>query len=186
MNDPQIVELFWDRDESAITEAQRKYGAYCLSVASNILGSREDAEECVNDAFLGAWRAIPPHRPQVLSAFLGKITRRLALKRLRDSSALKRGGGRVQESYEELENCLPAERGPEEAMDAMELSRILNEFLAGLPDLDQRFFVCRYWYFDTVEEIALRFGCGTGKVKMRLKRVRDRLARHLREEGYWV
>ena len=102
MNDLQIVELFWDRNESAIQEAQTKYGAYCAAVASHILDSREDIEECVSDAFLGAWNAIPPHRPEVLSAFLGKLTRRLCLKKLRQSGAQKRGAGALRESFEEL------------------------------------------------------------------------------------
>ena len=186
MNDLQIVELFWHRNESAVLEAQNKYSAYCFSIAARILDNREDAEECVNDAFLGAWNAIPPHRPQVLSAFLGKITRRMALKRLRENSALKRGGRRVQESYEELADCLPYDSSPEAILEAAEFARIINEFLAALPVPERRLFVCRYWYFDSIDEIASRFGYGTSKVKMKLKRTRDKLAEHLREEGYTV
>ena len=186
MNDLQIVELFWDRNESAIQEAQTKYGAYCAAVASHILDSREDIEECVSDAFLGAWNAIPPHRPVVLSAFLGKLTRRLCLKKLRQSGAQKRGAGALRESFEELSDCIPAGTGPEELLEAAELALVINRFLASLPDADRRVFVCRYWYFDSIEEIASRFGYSQSKVKMKLKRTRDRLADHLRREGYEV
>ena len=186
MNDEQIVSLFWERDESAIREAQSKYGAYCLSVATRILDSREDAEECVNDAFLGAWNAIPPYRPAVLSAFLGKITRRLCLKKLRDGRAVKRGGGAFQASYEELESCISLQEGPDDLLETAELTRIINAFLKALPETERRVFVCRYWYYDPIEDIADRFGFGKSKVKMMLKRTRDKLAKRLREEGYPV
>lgn len=183
MEDPEIVELFWQRDEAAIREAGVKYRAYCAAIAGRLLNNPEDVEECVSDALLGAWNAIPPHRPKVLSAFLGKITRRLALKRAREDSAQKRGGGSARESYEELADCLSGGPDPEEALEAAELSRLINAFLAGLNPEERRFFVCRYWYFDSIEEISARFGCGQSKVKMSLKRTRDKLAAFLRREG---
>ena len=186
MNDAQIVELFWQRQEAAILEAQNRYGAYCRSIASHILNNREDAEECVNDAFLCAWNTIPPQRPELLSAYLGKLTRRFALRRLREELAQKRGGGVLPEPFEEMENALPADLCMERVLDALELSELLDTFLASLSKLDRRLFVCRYWYFDTIQEIAERFGCSEGKVKMRLKRTRDKLADHLKREGYAI
>lgn len=186
MEDAQIVALFWERDEAAIREAEEKYHAYCAAIASRLLDSPEDVEECVSDAFLGAWNAIPPHRPGSLSAFLGKITRRTALKKLREGKAQKRGGGAAEESYEELAACLGVRNDPDEALESAELARIINQFLAGLKQTERRFFVCRYWYFDSIEQIAARFGCSQSKVKMTLKRTRDKLAERLRREGFSI
>ena len=186
MNDSQIVELFWERKESAIQEAQDRYGVYCAAIASHILNNREDVEECVSDAFLCAWNTIPPQRPELLSAFLGKLTRRYALRKLRENLAQKRGGGSVPEPFEEMENTLSANMDLDQILEAMDLSALIKAFLASLPDVDRRLFVCRYWYFDPVQEIAERFGFSEGKVKMRLKRTRDRLAEYLRREGYSV
>jgi RNA polymerase sigma-70 factor (ECF subfamily) len=184
MEDGQIVELYWQRSDRAIEETQRKYGAYCRAVANGILRNEADAEECVNDVLAGAWNAMPPHRPENLAAFLGKIARRLALKRFRDGAAVKRGGGETALALEELEEIVPEGGGPEEQVAERELARAINGFLAGLSADQRRIFLCRYWYFDSVGEIARRFGCSESKVKMTCKRVRDRLSQYLKKEGY--
>ena len=186
MEDSRIVELYWNRDEAAIDETERKYGTYCFSIANRILQNPADAQECVNDAWLGAWNAIPPHRPEVLSAFLGKITRRLSLKKYRDRSAEKRGGGSVEASLDELEECLPSGQSADDALAAAELTAILNAFLERLPIAERRVFLRRYWYFDPIREIAARYGYGESKVKMMLKRTRDALRAQLEMEDIWV
>ncbi len=186
MEDEQIVALYWQRDEAAITETENKYRRFCFSIADGILRSGEDAAECVNDAFLAAWNAIPPHRPEKLSAFLGKITRRLALKKRRNRSAEKRGGGSVDVSLDELEACIPSGQTVDESMDLTVLTEILNDFLAALPEEERRVFLRRYWYFDSVGEIAARFGFGESKVKMTLKRTRDKLRARLQKEDVWI
>lgn len=127
MNDSQIVELFWGRKESAIQEAQDRYGVYCAAIASHILNNREDVEECVSDAFLCAWNTIPPQRPELLSAFLGKLTRRYALRKLRENLAQKRGGGSVPEPFEEMENTLSANMDLDQILEAMDLSALIND-----------------------------------------------------------
>ncbi|MBR5114208.1 MAG: sigma-70 family RNA polymerase sigma factor [Oscillospiraceae bacterium] len=184
MEDSRIVELFWARDEAAISEARGKYGRYCLSVAANILGSGEDAEETLSDALYAAWNAIPPHRPAMLSTFLGKLTRRAALKKVREASAQKRGGGQLALTLEELSECVSGSGSAEEAVEAAELARAVNAFLAALPAQERNIFLCRYWYLDPVADIASRFGCGQSKVKMTLKRTREKLRTHLEKEGY--
>ncbi len=186
MEDREIVSLFWQRDEAAIAEAERKYGTYCLAIAGNILQDAEDARECVNDALLGAWNAMPPHRPERLSAFLGKITRRQALKRRRDRTAQKRGGGAWEASVEELAACLPAGRRMDEGLETEALTAVLDGFLADLPPAERRVFLRRYWYCDPVRAIASRYGFSESKVKMMLKRTRDKLRARLGEEEIWI
>lgn len=133
MEDNQIVELYWARSERAITETASKYGTYCYAIANNILQNAEDAEECVNDTYLGAWNAMPPHCPSILRTFLGKLIRRISLKKQRDQTRDKRGGGEVALAFDELEECVPANAAVEEDVIAAELPQILNRFVAGLP-----------------------------------------------------
>ncbi len=137
----------------------------------------------MNDTYLGAWNAMPPHRPTSLNTFLGKITRNLSLKRWRAYSAVKRGSGEVALSLDELEECIPSASSVEEHLEAAELARMLDTFLDGLNEDDRRMFVCRYWYFDSVSDIAERFSFTQSKVKMSLKRTRDKLAIYLEQEG---
>ena len=184
MDDSRIVELFRARDEAAIAESKSKYGGYCRSIAMNILGSAEDADEAVGDALFAAWNAIPPHAPAMLSTFLGKLTRRAALKKVREASAQKRGGGQLALALEELGECVPGSGGADEAVEAAELGRAVNAFLAALPAEERGIFLCRYWYLDSVADIASRFRCGQSRVKMTLKRTRDRLRKHLEKEGH--
>ena len=186
MEDSQIVELFWQRNEAALTETANKYGRYCTSIARNILGNAEDAKECVNDTYLGAWNAIPPHRPAVLSTFLGKITRRLSLKKYRDQRADKRGGGAIEAHVDELENLIPDGQSIDENLNAQELAKTLATFVGTLGDNERRVFVCRYWYFDSISDIATRFGLSQSNVKVMLKRTRDKLAAYLAKEGIYV
>lgn len=183
MEDVAIVELYWQRQERAIAETKTKYDAYCNTIAWRILNDALDAEECVNDTYLGAWNAMPPHRPTSLRTFLGKITRNLSLKRWRARSAAKRGAGEVALSLDELEECVPTADSAQEYLEAAELARMLDTFLGGLSADDRRMFVCRYWYFDSVAEIAERFAFTQSKVKMSLKRTRDKLAIYLEQEG---
>ncbi len=186
MDDERIVGLYWERDEAAISESEKKYGAYCFSIAKNLLGSGADAEECVSDTWLGAWNAMPPHRPRYLPSFLGKITRRLSLKKLRERNAQKRGGGSAAIPLSELEECLPSGSAIDEGLEAEALAQIINAFLDGLPVDERRIFIRRYWYLDSVGDIASRFGFTQSKVKMTLKRTRDRLRACLRSEDIWV
>ncbi len=186
MEDSQIVELYWQRDEQALLETRRKYGSYFYAIAKNILHDHSDAEECVNDTYIGAWYAMPPSRPVMLGTFLGKITRRLCLKRLRARTAAKRGGGEAAIALEELEGCIPAGRTPQEALEAQELARVLDNFLATLPETERRVFLCRYWYLDSIRDIASRFGFSQSKVKMMCKRTRDKLLAYLYKEDIWL
>lgn len=183
MQDQQIVDLYWKRNEKAISETQSKYGRYCFSIANNILWDQEDAKECVNDTYLGAWNAIPPHRPTILSTFLGKITRRISLKKWRGRSADKRGGGIVKVSLDELEECVSSGKRIDENIEIEELAEIINTFLERLPLEERRVFLRRYWYFDSIRVISSRLGFGESKVKMMLKRTRDKLRVVLQEEG---
>lgn len=186
MEDERILELFEARDQAAIRETQEKYGRYCARIASNLLRDPRDAEECVQDALTGAWNAIPPERPRVLQAYLGKLTRSAALNRLRARLAQKRGGGERPASLEELEECVPDRVRVEDRLEAQELAEAVNAFLDGLPETDRRIFLRRYWYFDDVRSIAARFGFTQSKVKMTLKHRRDELAQALRKEGYII
>lgn len=186
MEDNRIIELYWQRDEAAIAQTQAKYGGYCHSIAYHLLHNYEDAEECVNDTYVGAWNAIPPYRPRNLATFLGRITRNLSLKKWRAKTAKKRGSGDVPLVLDELEGCIPSGNSIDAYMDAEELAGILDDFLGGLPVTERRVFLCRYWYFDSVSEIAARFGFTHSKVKMMLKRTRDKLLKRLEKEDIWI
>lgn len=186
MDDSRIIMLFWQRNEDAITETQRKYGRYCYSIAYQILNNNEDAEECVNDTYIGAWNAIPPYRPEKLSVFLGRITRNLALKKWRAKNAAKRGGGETALAMHELEACISSGNNIEAYLNAEELAEIINVFLGGLSVAERRVFLCLYWYFDSISDISVQFGFTQSKVKMMLKRTREKLLRHLEQEEIWI
>lgn len=186
MEDSQIVNLFWQRDEQAILETSQKYGRYCHAIANNILYNREDAEEVVNDTYIGAWNAMPPHRPAILSTFLGKITRRLSLKKWRARTAEKRRGDELAVALDELEACIPSAKSMDQTLEEWELTQIINAFLDTLPTDARRVFLRRYWYFDSISEISSRFGFGSSKVKMMLKRTREKLLVQLQKEDIWI
>ena len=184
MNDKSIVDLYFNRDEEAITQTEKKYGRYCYSIAYNILTNKEDAEESVSDTYMTAWRAIPPRRPSVLSTFLGKITRNLAIDRWRERVATKRGGGEVTLALEELEDCVAGLQNVEMEYEQKELIQAYVKFLDALPVTERRVFLCRYWYVDSVDTIAAKFGFSQSKVKTMLYRTRAKLRKQLAEEGF--
>lgn len=183
MDDNQIIELYWARSEAAISETAKKYGNYCHHIAYNILSNQEDSEECVNDTWLKTWEAIPPTRPERLSAFLGKITRNLALHRYEKYNAIKRGAGQVALALHELEECIPARDNVERVIDDLVLTEILNDFLAGLPAETRQIFVRRYWHLHSVKEIAAEYHISESKVKVTLFRTRRKLRQLLEKEG---
>lgn len=186
MNDSQIVALYWTRDEAALSESAVKYGAYCRAIAWNILHSDEDANETVNDTWLGAWNAMPPHRPSVLSTFLGKITRRLSLKRWRSRDALKRGGGETALALDELMDCIPDGKAIDERLEAEELARVIDSFLASLSAAERQVFVRRYWYMASVSEICRQYGYSKSKTESMLYRTRKKLLMKLNAEGVFL
>jgi len=184
--DEKIVELYWQRDERAIRETRMKYGRYCYSIAYNILHNTEDAQECENDTYLGAWNSMPPQKPSLLSSFLGAISRRVSLDRWRRKSAAKRGGGETALSLNELEECIPSGKSIEESIDTARLAELISLFLQTLPDEESMVFLRRYWYFDSIDTICKRFGYGESKVKMTLFRTRQKLLERLEKEGVFV
>ena len=186
MDDAKIVQLYWDRDTQAIAATSDKYGTYCSHIARNILSNEEDTEECVNDTYLNVWNSIPPHRPQILSAYLGKIVRNLAFNRHQYNTAAKRGSGTIPAVLDELAECVPDGNDVSRIYDQKELSAAINNFLASLPAGKRKIFVCRYWYSDSISDIAARFGMSSGAVSMTLNRLRQKLRIYLNERGYTV
>ena len=186
MEDQGIIRLYFNRDQEAIRQTDRKYGRQCRRTARNILAIPEDAEECVNDTYLRAWEAIPPARPGAFRIWLGQITRHLSLDRWKSLRAEKRGGG-AELLLGELEDCLPASGGgPERELEDQELAELLNVFLRGLSREGRAMFLLRYWYGESVAEVALALGCGEGKVKSSLFRSRKALRAFLEKEGITV
>ena len=181
MEDNRIVELFWRRSESAIAETALKYEKYLHSISYQILTDTEDARECVNDTYNDAWQSMPPHRPLVLSTFLGKITRRISIDRWRMRNAKKRGGGEIILVLDELEDCVS---GFDSVEGEMERRELLNSFLGTLADTERRVFLCRYWYMDSIQTIAKQFGFSQSKVTSMLHRTREKLRTMLEKEGY--
>lgn len=184
MDDKAIIDLYWAREERAITETEKKYGAYCRSIARNILRDRADQEECLNDTWLQTWNSLPPQRPHVFPVYLGSITRNLSLNRIRRASAQKRGGNRPELAYEELQESVPAALSVEEQVAARELGRVLDRFLRTLPEKECCIFLRRYWYMDSNLQIAQRYHMTEGGVKASLHRTRKKLKAHLEQEGY--
>ena len=182
MEDQRIVELYWERSEQALRETQAKYANYCYAIAYNILGNREDSEESLNDTYLEAWNSMPPHRPTFLSTFLGKITRRISIDKLRHRNAEKRGGGNLTLALEELEDCLSARDDLQKELEIQILADAINRFLESLSDTERRVFLCRYWYVDSIESISEQFGFGQSKVKSMLRRTREKLKKQLLKE----
>lgn len=186
MQDSQILDLYWDRNEQAITETQRSYGNYCHSIAFHILYDRDDADECVNDTWLRAWNAIPPQRPGKLALFLGTITRNLSLDRWKGKHAMKRGNGEMMLALDELAECVPDRNSTEDAAEAAELERLLNEFLHTLPERECNVFLRRYWYVEEYRDIAKKYGMNLNTVKTTLFRTRAKLKSFLEKEGIVV
>lgn len=184
MEDTEIVQLYWDRNEDAIAQTSMKYGNYCTSIAKNILGNYEDAEECVNDTYMGAWNSIPSHRPSVLYTFLGKITRNIAFNRYKYNNADKRGGSEIPLVLDELSEFVSGSNNVEQEIEYKELVKTINSFL-GTPSSEKRtIFICRYWYSDSIAEIAKQHGMKANAVAMILLRLRAKLQKYLLERGF--
>ena len=184
MEDEKIIELYWQRDESAISETAAKYGSYCAAIAGNILTDSRDAEECVNDTYMRAWESMPPKRPALLRAFLGRITRDLSLSRWRKKNTAKRGGGQLPLIFDELSECVSGTESTEGEFDKRELLRAIDGFLGALPDKKRGMFLRRYWRAESIESIAVKYGISVPAVTMALSRIRADLRVHLRKEGF--
>lgn len=182
MEDREIIGLYWERSEEAVSATAEKYGGYCRAIAYNILRSDADAEECVNDTYLGAWNAIPPGKPENLAAFLGKITRNTALNRRRQAKTKKRGGGQVELALSELEECVPAVISVEQSMEDSALTAILDRFLYAQEQPKRNIFIRRYWYLSPIRDIAREYGMSQSKVKSMLFRMRKELKATLEKE----
>ena len=186
MEDSKIIDLYWARKEQALEETDAKYGNYCRTIAWNILRNYEDTEECVSDTWLHAWNSMPPQRPGVLSAFLGRITRNLSFDRCKYQQAAKRGGGALPLALDELGECIPASGRVEHALEQKELAATIDRFLRTLPEKECNLFLRRYWYVDSISVIADRFGMKENTVKSILFRTREKLRKFLGEEGIAV
>lgn len=184
MEDKEIVDLYFKRDEQAIRETEQKYGQYCFTVAYRILYENRDSEECVSDTWLQAWNTIPPQRPSLLKYYLAKITRYFAVNRLRTRTRQKRSGNEADIALEELEAVLSDGNDPEKEYDRNELIRVLNRFLKIQKAQDRDLFIRRYFYAEPVKEIAERYGMRENAVSLRLSRTREKLKETLRKEGY--
>ena len=182
MDDRQIIDLFWARSQEAISAAAEKYGAYCRRIAFSILRQPQDTEECVNDTWLRAWNAIPPRRPELLSAFLGKLTRNLALNRWRDAAAEKRGGGETALALEELADCLSGGDTTLQTVEERLLAERINVFLQQLSPEKRQIFLRRYWYLLPVKDIARLHGRSEQAIASLLLRLRRQLRTFLEQE----
>lgn len=184
MEDAKILDLYFARDEDAIRETDTTYGKRLHTLAKNILQNREDAEESVNDTYAEVWKSIPPRRPKYFFAFLASICRHLSLNRVDWKQAAKRRA-QVVPLTEEMENCIP-DTVHERQMEAKELGKLLDLFLESLPKDSRLIFLRRYWYVDSVPEIAARYGMTESKVKMQLSRTKEKLRLFLEQEGIYV
>ena len=175
MNDQEIIALYWAKEERAISATAEKYGGYCHTIAYNILYDHFEAEECVNDTYLGAWNSIPPQRPNRLAAFLGKITRNLALNRYKRNHAAKRGGEQVEIALSELENCIPDVKGVEQVAEEALLVSVINRFLVAKAKTKRNIFILRYWFLYSIRDIADMYGEREKKKKALWIRMRNEL-----------
>ncbi len=184
MDDRQLIELYFARDESAIKLTADRYGKYCFAIANNILASREDAEEIVNEAYLRAWNSIPPQRPAVFRLFLARITRNLSLNRYEKRNAKKRGG-EAELALEELAEFTVGTVNIEGELMEHELEKTINAFLNRLPKRERTIFLRRYFRFESNEEIGKYFGSSAASIAVSLSRTRKKLRKHLEKEGYF-
>ena len=184
MDDIEIVGLYWQRDEAAIACTDKKYGRYLHTIAYNILSNREDSQESVNDTYLAAWNSIPPHRPQVLSTYLGKLTRRISIDLFRKKNAEKRAGGEYALSLDELSECLSVGDTTGQELECQMLADAIATYLKTLPQEARTVFLCRYYYLDPVAKIAGYCRISQSKVKILLHRTRQGLGQYLKREGF--
>lgn len=183
MEDSQIIELYFNRDENAISATNTKYRNLCYSIAYNILYNADDTNEAINDTYLGVWNSIPPNRPSILSAFIGKITRNISLNKLRNSNTVKRGNREMSLAFDEISDCLFSNQDVEIEVEAKELSKVINDFLYSISETERNVFICRYWYFDSIKMISAQFKFSKSKVKSMLFRIRNKLKKKLMEES---
>ncbi len=174
-----------ERNEKAIEETSRKYGGYCYAISHRILHSREDAQECVNHCYLAAWNSIPPNKPEILASYVGKLVRRISLDALRQRNAKRRGGGETALALDELLECVPS-GDIDERIEEKALTSVINSFVRRLSADERDIFVCRYWYLDSVRDIAKQFSFSQSKVKTTLCRTRKKLLTKLTEEGIFL
>ena len=186
MKDNEIVELYWKRNEDAIHHTQEKYQGYLFRVAYNILADIEDCEECVNDTYLAAWNSIPPHRPHALSTYLGKITRQLSIDVFRKKNALKRYSSEYAVSLDELSDTFSGGKSPEQILNAKMMNQAVNFFVHALPEDAQKAFFGRYFFFDSIKDIAGYCGMKESKLKSLLYRTRQQLKMYLIKEEFDV
>lgn len=184
MEDSKIVALYFGRDEAAIDHTQRKYGPYLHKIAYNILEDIQDSQESVNDTYLAAWNSIPPHRPEILSTYLGKLTRRISIDIFRKRNRLKRRDSEYALSLSELEDCISGGETPEESIQAQLLAESISSFLRQLPEQSRHVFIGRYYYMDPVKEVARYCGMSEAKAKTLLYRIRCSLKDYLQKEGF--
>lgn len=186
MEDIKILDLFFKRDERAIEEVDRSYKNYLMTILGGLLASPEDRAECINDTYMSAWNSIPPKRPNFLNLYLAKIARNTALNMIRKENSGKRVGKQMLTVLEELEDVVDERNQPEGEIIQAELKAFINQFLYELPELEQSIFVRRYWYIESVAEIASELGLSKTNVKVKLHRVRNQLKAALEKEGYEV
>ena len=184
MDDDKIIDLYWQRNEMAIMETEKKFGTYLTKIAENILGDHEDSMESVNDTYLSAWRTIPPQKPVYLSAYLAKLTRRISISMLRKHTSQKRKPTEYSISLSELEECIPDGNDPEKETNAKMLVESINCFLKELPDDERNLFLLRYFFANSVRESAKKLGMSDSKAKSMLYRKRIKLKTQLEQEGY--
>ena len=182
MEDSKIIELFCERSEKAIVELQKKYGSLCTKVANNILNDARDTEECLNDAYLGVWNTIPPQKPNPLLSYVCRIVRNIAIKKYHKNTAKKRNSI-YDAALDELENCFPSSFSVEDEFNAIETARIIDNFLETLDSESRVMFVRRYWYSDSVSNLAETFHTSSHNISVRLSRIREKLKKHLIREG---
>lgn len=185
MEDNEIIELYWNRNQTAISETDKKYGRYCTTIAYNILQNEEDSKECINDTYLKTWNSIPTERPNIFKLFLAKITRNLAINIYEKKKAKKRNNG-IDLVLEELEECISSNNKTEETTEYKELVRYLNEFLEELPNKKRLIFLDRYWYLKSIKEISSKNNLKESNVKVILHRLRSDLKKFLNDRGVIV
>ncbi|MDE5569244.1 MAG: sigma-70 family RNA polymerase sigma factor [Ruminococcus sp.] len=184
MEDKDIVQLYWDRNERAIAETSVKYGRYCTSIAMNILNNHEDAEECVNETYLNTWNTIPPHKPSMLSTFLGKIVRNLSFNKYKHTHSIKRGGDEISLILDELSEVVSGKESVEDDIIRNELIKTVDDFINTLSENKRYIFIRRYWYSDNITAIANQCGRTENSIYVELSRIRKKLRDYLTERDY--
>ena len=186
MQDKNIVDLYWERNEEAITHTDIKYGKYLWKIAHNILSDVEDSKECVNDTYLAAWNSIPPHRPTILSTYLGKITRRISINVFHKRNRVKRCVSEYAISLDEVGDCIPHRESPESACEEKLLGEAINRFLYTQSEEARTLFIGRYYFFDSLKDAASYSGMSESKAKSMLFRMRCALKVYLEQEGFYI